>query len=371
VLFIVVAWALPLVLGEIVVRIVYWVGNETPPTHDASLEKECEWARAHLRAGKAVFESEMVFDADTGWRNKPNLNTETIRTNAQGMRNEQSFEKQPTRKRLLLVGDSYTFGANVPNEETFAHVLAEEYLEDWDVLNMAVPGTGTDQQLITFERRGKQYRPDIVVLGFFVRDYSRNILSFRGYAKPRFVLEGDGLRLTNHPVIPPEKLYEEYAAGARRIDPWGRSYVVSALAKAVAKQRDEAIATWAPGWQVLSRLMERFKSAVEEAGAVPVWLVIPYRDVLTEEGSKFEKLELMGVAHSQKIGLPCLRLAGPFREFAREHPNDPVFRPKSEGGHLAAAGHRVAAESLFNLLSERGLLPSADEAQARQGAAPE
>jgi hypothetical protein len=57
--------------------------------------------------------------------------------------------------------------------------------------------------LIRLREEGLRYEPDLVVLGYYADDVSRNALAFRDYAKPRFVLRDGSLVLTGSPVPTP------------------------------------------------------------------------------------------------------------------------------------------------------------------------
>ncbi len=68
-------------------------------------------------------------------------------------------------------------------------------------VNASVSGYGTDQQLLWFEREGRKFDPDHVLLLFHPNDFLDNHKQSRyGYRKPLFKLDGDGLTLTNVPV---------------------------------------------------------------------------------------------------------------------------------------------------------------------------
>lgn len=348
----------PLLLLELGLRLAHALGDGVPPAADESFEKEWRWAERHLAAGTAVLESNFAHDPLTGWRNAPGLRKDGLTTNSAGMRG--SREYAPGRpagvRRLVLVGDSYTFGADVRDEETFAHRLGAGLLPGaWEVLNLAVPGTGTDQQVLEFEHRGRAWAPDVAVLGFFVRDYSRNILWFRDYAKPLFVVDDtlpDGLRLTHSPVIAPEALYAEYLSGRRRVGGAPlRSWVLASLGAGLRSLDEWEVGPGVPAWDVLSRLMARFGRLAREAGATPVWLVIPGRDTLAPGGSSAAELEEACARRARELGLPCLRLDAAFRAHAQAHPDDPVYDPPDAGGHLSPTGHRLVAEELARLLA--------------------
>ena len=51
-----------------------------------------------------------------------------------------------------------------------------------------------------------QYNPDIAIIGFHPYSLERNLLSFRGYAKPHFDIHKKGFYLSNCPVVAPDKL---------------------------------------------------------------------------------------------------------------------------------------------------------------------
>ena len=252
---------------EIGVRIEAVLDGNVPRAMDESLEREWRWAEKHIAQGTAIISSRFSYDPFVGWRNRPHVRFDGLSTNSAGMRGSKEFslERRTGLRRLVLVGDSYTFGEEARDEETFGHLLDTGGLAGgWEVLNMAVSGTGTDQQTIEFEYYGSCYRPDVVVLGFFVRDYNRNVLSFRDYAKPMFVVdagvEPDGLRLTGSPVIAPEVLYSSYASGRRRIGgSLLRPRTPAAFSSLVRRMEEWSVGPGVTAWEVLSRLMARFQ----------------------------------------------------------------------------------------------------------------
>ncbi len=339
-------------------RLYYTVTDKVPPHFDYSLRKEWEWVKQRAVDGNASFNKEFDYDPWIGWNNRANIDTDEVKTNAQHMRNEKEFslESEVGRGRLLIVGDSFSFGYGVSNPQTFAYQLADEYLPDWDVMNMAVSATGTDQHVISYERYGKQFRPDIVVLGFYLLDYNRNTIRFRFYAKPMFQADGNPLKLTNSPVPAPERLYDDYRYGRKTIGGWGYSYVLAAFMQPIISHRVRDRSEGALGRQVLAGLMRRFEEQVSAEGATPVWLILPDRDIVEQGQSKYEAIEAFSEKTAKELGMPVLNMDQPFRQFARQHPDQPIWRPKEIGGHLSATGHRLVAEHLYRFLADRGLL---------------
>lgn len=132
-----------------------------------------------------------------------------ISTNSAHMRGKREYPVERTEAtRIVAIGDSFTFGQCVGDEGTFPAVM-EQVLPDTEVLNLGVMGYGQDQALLRMRRDGFRYSPDIVVFGFHGTDMRRNLVSFRGYGKPRFRLMEAGLELENVPVPRPEE-YERW-----------------------------------------------------------------------------------------------------------------------------------------------------------------
>jgi lysophospholipase L1-like esterase len=341
--------AVALVLAEFAMRAVFWWKDDLPPTPDESLEYEWKWAARHLKQGGAERDpdSKHEYDPDLGWRLVPGLSG-AVATNSRGLRSDREYppSRQPGRRRLALLGDSFTFGAYVTNSATFAHLLEREILDGWDVLNFAVSGYGTDQALLAWELDGGDLAADVVAMGFYVRDYERNTMRFKIYAKPVFEPAGAGLRLTGHPVIEPEALYQEYASGRRGVGRVRAPYLALSLGKSWRNLRERWPTTADPEWQVLSRLMRRFRDHVRAQGAHPVWLVLPYHDVVETSRSSQAAIEEMCEREARELSLPLLRVDAAFRAHAERHPDRPLYRPREIGGHFSAEGHRLVAEIL-------------------------
>src|SRR5262245_9118016 len=139
-LFSLVTAAAVLGVAEAAARVVFLARGDVPPTADESLEHEWKGARKHLAAGKALLESDLEHDPALGWRLKPGIRTERLKTNSAGMRGEREFapEPGPGERRIVLVGDSYTFGQGNADEETFAAYLQAALGERTSVLNLGV-----------------------------------------------------------------------------------------------------------------------------------------------------------------------------------------------------------------------------------------
>jgi hypothetical protein len=155
------------------------------------------------------------YDPDLGWTllesvRDVTLNGAPVSSNSTGQRGVREYARdaKPAGLRVAALGDSFTFGQCVRDEETFAAQLEQRLAPGGEVLNFAVHGYGHDQQYLRMRRDALPWRPDVVLLGFYNADVDRNRLSFRDYAKPSFRLRGGELALEGVPVPSPD----EYAA---------------------------------------------------------------------------------------------------------------------------------------------------------------
>jgi hypothetical protein len=113
-----------------------------------------------------------------GVRKAPGGFTFKYSNNSLGWRG--SWEYRPvksTEYRVLFLGDSFTYGIGVNDDQTFAvqvqKALSAAHLSV-EVLNAGCPGKGTDYALKCFQTEGQKFHPDLTILGFTVNDYQDN-----------------------------------------------------------------------------------------------------------------------------------------------------------------------------------------------------
>jgi hypothetical protein len=204
-------------------------------------------------------------DPELGWRAKPNYRTAKATHNSQGFRGSQEFEPKSAGRRILTIGDSFTYGAHVSDDATYAARLSE--LLDAEVINAGVGGYGIDQALLMWETKGRHFHPDTVVVGYFTGDFHRNALSVPEFPKPRFVVSDDrsGLAYVEKPEVVDIQWhfrgFDVLQMGWRRFADYLGFLPVSMLDE---RQR------------LSERLLARLQSSVSDAGANLVVLIIPH-----------------------------------------------------------------------------------------------
>jgi lysophospholipase L1-like esterase len=165
------------------------------------------------------------YDAKLGWHHQPGQRARVampsssfeVRINAKGLRGpDVPYERRAGHPRVLMLGDSQAWGFGVAEDETAASVL--QTATGAEVINAAVSGFSTDQELQWLAAEGVRYRPDLVVLVVSGNDDWGNgrARMYWLYGKPRYRLTSAGLVLDSVPGPPPSRL--------RRTAQWARTH---------------------------------------------------------------------------------------------------------------------------------------------------
>ncbi len=101
-----------------------------------------------------------------------------VSINSEGLRDREfSLEKPPGVYRVMMLGDSTTFGWGVKEEDTAAKFLERKLNASLpagynraEVMNTGVGNYDTVQEVTYYETIGWKYHPDLVVLVFFIND---------------------------------------------------------------------------------------------------------------------------------------------------------------------------------------------------------
>lgn len=79
------------------------------------------------------------------------------------------------RTNVVVLGDSYSMGVGVDDDEVYSAVLSRELGDCFDVVNLGVGGYGLSHEIRRFYEFGVLYRPQVVVLQFFHNDPSDDL----------------------------------------------------------------------------------------------------------------------------------------------------------------------------------------------------
>lgn len=149
ILILIISFAITIIISEVFVRILY--GKHLYYETD----KELYWKLGKSQAGCQV------------------LGFPKASINSDGFRGE---DLEEGKKNIIMLGDSFTFGENVKDNETFSYLLQKKLNQvdkGYQVINMGVPGYGIFQEKILLERNFDRYIPKVVVLTIIEQDIFR------------------------------------------------------------------------------------------------------------------------------------------------------------------------------------------------------
>jgi lysophospholipase L1-like esterase len=250
------------------------------------------------------------------------------RTNGVGLRDRDRGAKQPGEKRVLVIGDSYTWGYAVAEEEAYPQValamLKARGIPDVDVINGGVPDYNSRQERQLLERLLPVYKPDAVFLGYVVND-----------AEPSTAMP-----------VPPEETYRH-----------ARSWFLTELAEVLNRRlfhrrllpsaKDTPGQTYLDGFAESSVKWKDSKEALREmrdlsaaAGVSFTVLVLPDFTQWFDERYTWKPIHDAVSTWGRDLGIPTFDLLTAFKGLN----NASMMVPWD--GHPNAEGHRRMAEFL-------------------------
>lgn len=263
-----------------------------------------------------------------GWAGKWSWTGGFARINGQGLRMDEDLgPKAAGERRLLCVGDSVTFGANVKTGETFPSQLQHRLRARgtaWRVLNGGVTSYDPAQEQEWLEAFGWRLEPDALIVTFCRNDVcpSRRQVS----DAHRSAAGKAGEWLSEHSLIffKLERLAVRARAG------WAGS----------SGQQQMVVDSYAPltGFPYVEQAYRRLAASARAHG-VPVSLaIVPTLETLS--GSKSDDLTAQLTVLGQELGWRVIDLAPAMMpvEASLFLPNDPV--------HPSAAGYARIADYL-------------------------
>ena len=333
-----------------------------------------------------------------------------IEINSRGFRDvEHDLEPQPGVFRIVVLGDSFMEADEVALEESFVRRLEARLIDRHvETINLGVRAYGTAQELITLEEVGLAYRPDLVVLGYFLgNDTSGNSRWFESntwgprspytVCRPYATIDPDTGELVWTPPdletaakgqmptreqLPSrqwlllKRLPVPSFLGGKRLSPapadrWDEnialmdfalSFDPSLGARGIAA--DVYRTRFDEAWAVTLRLLTKIRQLSADVGAPAVLMVIPpafaagERTLAEVEDSAMlidPFLPSRRLAETADVhGMLLVDLVEPMRQ-ANERGEGSFYFP--DDGHWTANGHQFAADVMAEYLVREGLVP--------------
>jgi hypothetical protein len=283
------------------------------------------------------------FDAQLGWRMLPGITragpmwggSRATTLNSDGWRDTEFGPRASGVRRIVVVGDSFTFGVGVDDGERYTELL-ERALDDLEVLNLGMNAVGPDQELLVLEQHGLALAPDLVLCQVLEdNDFTDVACTINGYwPKPWFRLRADQLEL-----VPPSRTWDVRLRES--------SYLGETLYRLLQPTR--TYKSLAPEWDgvdtsgLIARLLVRMRASSEEAGA-------RFAVLLVATGKRAREMNELRAA-LEREGIARVEVRAWF-DSAEER-----ARYLLPDGHWTAEGHRLAAEVLRTELARTAWLP--------------
>lgn len=117
---------------------------------------------------------DVFYELNPGWEG--DFGGVPIRINSLGLRDRDYLVKKDEKTyRIIVLGDSMTFGWKLNLEDTFEKLLERKLNEEvgsgsYEVINAAVPGYNLRQEVASLNSNWLRFKPDMVILGVFIND---------------------------------------------------------------------------------------------------------------------------------------------------------------------------------------------------------
>ena len=261
---------------------------------------------------------------------------------------------------ILAIGDSFTYGDEVANDETWPSRLEE--LSKIKVVNGGVFGYGLDQSIIRAERLADIFNPSIIIISFISDDIDRTEYSKRwGLAKPYFGIIDGKLKLRNSPVPyrPPTTDIDLF----RKI--FGYSFLLDRSLDKLGLAPYWYIRDWdnkqrahTEGEEVSCLLMGRL-SELSISRKTRVILLAQYTEPEINRGqpSNSEKI----IACAKQKGIAVLDLYSYLEAVATSDPEK--IKSFFLSSHMSEEGNQFVAKKLFEFLKRNNFASEYNEAQ--------
>lgn len=369
-----------ILLAEVLARTLLWEGEET------RINTEVEFGYSASGLGDLRPNMDRV-------EQLMHIRPYFLQTNSAGLRNMEEIDENEDVFRVLVIGDSFTYGLYVHNQETYPARL-EEYLNanlrtEVQVLNAGVPGYTISDELDYLKDKGLALAPDLVVLGIYTNDI------FDLYPPVRELFGRDVVLQTTQPLMAVDEepqwvaFLRENVALYTLLRNLRQQYQDSQVENAVnrvtpiiegleERYRDLTFNNpdspeYAYEWAEYARLLEEMALLLEEQDIPFAMILFPDLAQLPDRGGLSTHPQTVLAELAADRDIPFLDMLPVYREYgdiqslylmhynkkAEVDPNAPdaAVAPYMGDGHPSPHGHLLAARTLADMLIANGLVP--------------
>ncbi|MBU0678102.1 MAG: SGNH/GDSL hydrolase family protein [Verrucomicrobia bacterium] len=248
--------------------------------------------------------------------------------------------------RMLVLGDSFTFGEGVKDEDTFSirleRLLNDDGARPWEVINCGVSSYNTSDEVTYLKNRWIGLKPDVVLIVFVINDaYDDSVFGplHKGYVEGVSRISNRGDMMGSRAL---GWMYNRYT----RIKT-GRS-----TAKIYKSQFTDNPLIPGHNWDDCKTSLREAKELSEQQGFRLALVVFPELYLL-DDRYPFSGIRDIVTRECEETGIPVLDL---FNTFEGRNAADLWVHPTDH--HPNEKAHALAADAIFDFLSAQKLVPA-------------
>ena len=263
----------------------------------------------------------------------------------------------PGVRRIVLLGDSVSFGLGVRQDRIYAALLEaalrRQFGPAWEMDNLAVFAYHTGHELETLEEDGLRLRPELVLVQFYMNDFSIPPPAAPGAPPPRPGL-GDRLTAVKNRVLYSSALYRrlnQIVEGAAYLLAHGarRRWFPETLSSVEARGERAMLEAHPDDGRIAAfQALRQIRDRARERGAGTLVILSP--DELQLFTPKYDGINRRMAEFCRRAGIP---LFDPLPALRASPRRADLYL---DGVHLTETGHRMMAGLLLDELRRRGLL---------------
>jgi lysophospholipase L1-like esterase len=253
-------------------------------------------------------------------------------------------------KRILALGDSFTFGLGVRDEETWPGqlqtLLAGSAVAPVEVINAGTISYGVFQELDLLRERGLTLRPQVVIHGLYWNDFmnakapeagERAVVDQNGYLTWDQLRPRAGLRQLASRAVSSSALLFSLKQATASVTATGQSTSYGAAYDRFLKQGladDE--------WGILETFYRDLQALGQEHGFDLLVAIMPVVDIVTGERPQQHPYRVEANRRLERLGIDYVDGFNGQRGLA--------FLPQGRDAHSNPQGYRIVAEALAGKL---------------------
>ncbi|MFT5749514.1 MAG: lysophospholipase L1-like esterase [Ancylomarina sp.] len=241
---------------------------------------------------------------------------------------------------IVVLGDSYSFGQGVNDNEEYASVLSHKLKDSFNVVNLSVSGWALTQEIRRYYELGQLYKPQLVILQFCENDpWGNTYFKVTGIENEKFVFKnsenssGKWKRVLSDSFLQKSSLYALFTNLLRQSSFNKKSISNTVKETTNSNERDKKIKREV----IYADLLDLFAKDLSASG-IPLIMIAPNREMDNFPLIKRKVEELDSLSHLNYYETEDWFMNG-------------IDYSSPEGHHWGTKGHAVIGERLSDIIT--------------------